>query len=189
MEQSLQNLNKSAINNGVVLGVISMVLGILIFYVAPSLFGNAIFGIGNIVLLLVLYIVFTIDLRKKIGGFWNFKDAFKGIFLMAFIAGLVVAIFNYVFYNFIEPNGFQQIAGFVEEGTTSMLENMGMDQSAIDEQVEKQVEAMRAQFNPTGFEFFKNLGIQILIQVVMSLIFAAIFKKEAPVFAPVEDEA
>jgi hypothetical protein len=37
-------------------------------------------------------------------------------------------------------------------------------------------------------QFFKNLGIAIIVQFVMSLIFAAIFKKEEPIFASTMEE-
>ncbi|HEY1009731.1 MAG TPA: DUF4199 domain-containing protein [Daejeonella sp.] len=188
MELSLQNLNKAAINNGVIIGILSAILGIVIFYTAPALFGSMGFGIGNMVFLLLVYIYFTLDLRKKIGGYWNFRQALKGIFLMAFVAGLIVAVFNFIFYKFIEPGAFATISGHVEEGLRSTFENMGMDEDAADQTVAKQIEQMRSQFDPTIKDFFTNLGIAIVVEFVLSLIFAAIFKKEAPIFAPSEND-
>ena len=188
MESNLQDLNKSAINNGLVIGVISAVLGILTYYVAPSLMGSTFYGIGLGLVSLGLYIYFTLDLRKKVGGYWNFKSALKGIFLMAFIAGLFGMVFNFVFYKFIEPDAFEKISGYITEGTTKTFESMGMQQDQIDEAVEKQVEAMRGQFDPTFTDLARNFGIAILVQFTMSLIFAAIFKKEHPDFAPATEE-
>jgi cell division protein FtsN len=37
-------------------------------------------------------------------------------------------------------------------------------------------------------QFFKNIGTAVLVQFVMSLIFAAIFKKEEPVFASIDEQ-
>ena len=76
----------------------------------------------------------------------------------------------------------------MESGMSETFENMGMEQDKIDEAVEKQIEGVKAQYDPTLAQFFKNFGIAIIIQFVMSLIFAAIFKKEAPVFIPNEEE-
>lgn len=188
MEPSLQNLNKAALNNGLIIGIILSAIGVVTFYMFPSLLGSMSFGIGTMIVSLLIYIFFTLDLRKKIGGYWNFMEALKGIFLMAFVAGLLYAMFNYIFYKFIEPGAFEKISGYIEQGMTKTFENMGMDQDKIDETVSKQVEGMKAQYDPTPIEFIKNLGIGILIQFVMSLIFAAIFKKEAPFFAPIEEE-
>lgn len=188
MELSLENLNKAAINNGVIIGILSTVIGIVVFYVAPTLFGAMWFAIANMVFLLAVYIFFTIDLRKKIGGYWSFRQALKGIFLMAFIAGLILSITNYVFYKFVEPEGFTKISGYVEEGTTKTFESMGMDEDQIETAVSEQLKGLKKQFDPTPMEFLQNFGIAILIEFIMSLIFAAIFKKEAPIFAPVEDD-
>ncbi len=188
MESSVQNLNKAAATNGIIIGILSAVIGVVTYYVFPSLLGSMSFGIGTLVVSLLIYIFFTLDLRKKIGGFWNFREALKGIFLMAFVAGLLYSVVNYVFYKFVEPDAFEKISGFVESGMSKTFESMGMDQDKIDETVSKQVEGLKAQYDPTPIQFLKNLGIAVLVQFVMSLIFAAIFKKEVPVFAAVQEE-
>lgn len=188
MEASLQNLNKAALNNGLLIGILSAVIAIVTYYMFPSMLGSMGYGLGTLVVSLLIYIFFTIDLRKKIGGYWNFREALKGIFLMAFVAGLFYSIFNLVFYKFIEPGAFEKISGFVEQGMTKTFESMGMEQEQIDEAVGKQIEGLRSQYDQGFKDFFKNLGIAVIIEFVMSLIFAAIFKKEAPVFAPVDDQ-
>ena len=188
MELSLENLNKAASTNGVIIGILSTVIGVVTYYVFPSLLGSMSFGIGTLVVSLLIYVFFTIDLRKKIGGFWTFKEALKGIFLMSFIAGLIYSLANVVFYKFVEPGAFEKIAGFMESGMSQTFENMGMEQEKIDEAVAKQIEGIKAQYDPTFAQFFKNLGIAVIIQFVMSLIFAAIFKKETPVFASNAEE-
>lgn len=188
MELSLENLNKAASTNGVIIGILSTVIGVVTYYVFPSLLGSMSFGIGSLVVSLLIYVFFTLDLRKKIGGFWTFKEALKGIFLMSFIAGIVYSLANVVFYKFIEPGAFEKIAGFMESGMSQTFENMGMEQEKIDEAVAKQIEGIKAQYDPTFAQFFKNLGIAVIIQFVMSLIFAAIFKKESPVFASTAEE-
>jgi len=188
MELSLQNLNKAASTNGIIIGILSTAIGVVTFYMFPSLLGSISFGIGSLVVSLVIYIFFSLDLRKKIGGFWNFREALKGIFLMAFVAGLLYSVANFAFYKFVEPNAYDKIAGYMETGMTKTLEGMGMDQDQIDEAISKQSEGIKAQYDPTPMQFLKNLGIAVIVQFVMSLIFAAIFKKEEPVFASTEEE-
>ena len=179
--------NKLAINNGLFIGGISAVLNILIYYIYPQLMGNTIYGIFMMLIALGLYIFFTIDLRKKIGGFWSFKEALKGIFLMSFIAGLVSTFVNFVFYKFIEPGAFEQISSIITENLTVTYEKLGMDQVTIDNTIEKVLESMKSQFNPSFVDLLKTLGIGVLIQFIMSLIFAAIFKKEQPIFTSTEE--
>jgi len=184
----MENLNKLALTNGIILAVIGLAFQILPFYAAPQLLGNTMFGIGIGLITLVIYIFFTIDLRKKIGGFWSFKDALKGIFIMSLVSNVCVSIFNFIFYNFIEPNGFEKIKGYVAEGMTSMMEKMGVSGDQLDDAVEKATESLKSQYQPTIADFFKNLVIAIIVGFVFSLIFAAIFKKNPPMFASIEEE-
>ena len=179
--------NKLAINNGLFIGGISAVLNILIYYIYPQMMGNTIYGIFMMFIAMGLYVFFTIDLRKKIGGFWSFKEALKGIFLMSFIAGLLSTFVNFVFYKFIEPGAFEQISGIITENLTVTYEKLGMDQATIDNSIEKVLESMKSQFNPSFVDLLKTLGIGVLIQFIMSLIFAAIFKKEQPIFTSTEE--
>jgi hypothetical protein len=188
MERQIEDLNQAAATNGLIIGIITSVIGIVIYYVAPSLMGSLSFGIGVSALSLVLYIIFTIDLRKKIGNFWSFRTALKGIFLMAFTAGIVNMAINFVFYRFIEPAAFEKISGFISESMAANYERFGMDQDKIDQMVALSLEKLKTQLKPGPMDLLKNLTIQILVQFIMSLIFAAIFKKEPPVFAPREEE-
>jgi hypothetical protein len=179
--------NKLAINNGLFIGGISSILGILVYYVSPQLMGATSFGIGMMLISLGLYIFFTLDLRKKVGGFWSFREALKGIFLMSFIAGLLSIVVNFVFYKFIEPGAYEKIAEFVTQNLSATYEKLGMDQAAIDKAIPMVLEKMKAQFDPSFTDVLKNLGIAVLVQFIMSLIFAAIFKKEQPIFTSTEE--
>jgi hypothetical protein len=183
----MDNLNKNAINNGVILAIIGLAFQILPFYAAPQLLGSTWFGIVVMVVSLVIYILFTLDLRKKVGGFWTFKEALKGIFIMSIIANSITTVFNYLFYNFIEPDGFEKIKGYVLEGTTKTLESLGMSGDALDAGLEEATKSLQDQYHPSPLIALKNLAIAIVIGFVMSLIFAAIFKKNPPMFASTED--
>ncbi|MBU1373347.1 MAG: DUF4199 domain-containing protein [Bacteroidetes bacterium] len=183
----MENLNKNAINNGVIIAIISIAIQVIMYYAMPSLFGSFATGIGIWAILLIIYVLLTIDLRKKIGGFWLFKDALKGIFLMSFIANAGSAIFTFIFYKFIEPNAYDKIVGFVTEGLTATYEKMGMSQDKVDEAITQVEKSLKTQFQPDILDFLKSLGIAILVGFVMSLIFAAIFKKSPPMFAPAEE--
>ena len=56
MELKLQNLNKEASTNGIIVGILSAVIGIVVFYAAPSLLGSIGFGIGSMVASILIYI-------------------------------------------------------------------------------------------------------------------------------------
>ncbi|RKD17036.1 hypothetical protein BCY91_02480 [Pelobium manganitolerans] len=181
-------LKKTAISNGLVIAAITIAIQLITYYAAPQLLGATWYGILITFISLIIYVVFTFDMRKKIGGYWTFKEALSGIFIMSVIANLSSSVFNFVFYRFIEPGAYDKVKTYVEDGITSTFEKMGMSGDQLDEAIEKSLESLKAQYLPTFGDFFKNLVIAILVGFVFSLIFAAIFKKNPPMFAPVEGE-
>jgi ABC-type polysaccharide/polyol phosphate export permease len=183
----MDNLNKNAVNNGFIIAIITIAIQLLTYYAAPAMLGATWFGIATGLIILVIYILLTIDLRKKIGGFWSFKQALTGIFIMSLVANVTSSVFNFIFYKFIEPNAYDKVKGYVAEGLTATLEKMGMSGADMDKAIEKATESLKAQYQPSPLDFLKNIVIAILIGFVMSLIFAAIFKKNPPMFAPIEE--
>lgn len=183
-----KDLNKLALNNGLAIATITIAIQLITYYAAPNLLGATWYGMLITLFSVGIYVFFTFDLRKKVGGYWSFKEALSGVFIMSLVANLASSIFNFVFYRFIEPGAYEKVRGYVEDGITATFEKMGMSGDKLDEAVEKATESLKAQYMPSIGDFFKNLVIAILVGFVLSLIFAAIFKRSAPMFAPVEDE-
>jgi hypothetical protein len=184
----MEKINNLSINNGLVIAIIGVAIQLLTFYAAPAMLGATWFGIVTGIIVLGVYILFTLDMRKKVGGYWTFKDAFKGLFLMSIVANFTSTAFNYVFYKFIEPGAYEKVIGYVSEGLTVTYEKMGMTQDQIDTALESVVKTLKAQYLPEPLDLLKTAGILILLGVVLSLIFAAIFKKNPPMFTSIEEE-
>jgi hypothetical protein len=68
-----------------------------------------------------------------------------------------------------------------------MMEKMGASDDQIDEALGKNEEMLAKQFNPGPAQIAMSLGIIAIMYFVGALIFAAIFKKERPVFETTED--
>jgi hypothetical protein len=184
----MEKINNLSVNNGLVIAVIGIAIQLLTFYAAPEMLGATWFGIVTGIIVLGVYILFTLDMRKKVGGYWTFKEALKGLFLMSIVANFTSTAFNYVFYKFIEPGAYDKVVGYVSAGLTTTYEKMGMSQDQIDKAMESVVKNLKAQYLPEPLDLLKTVGILILLGVVLSLIFAAIFKKNPPMFTTIEEE-
>ncbi len=103
------------------------------------------------------------------------------------VAAVLDTTLKMIFYKYIEPGAYDKISGYVIDNLTSTYENLGMSQDKIDEVIEKVQSSLKGQFNPGISDVFKTLGIMALICFIMALIFAAIFKKNPPIFATVEE--
>src|SRR5437588_1611956 len=109
MENIDQQIKKNAFNSGIILGVIVLVLGVFTFYVITGMASSLVAVIGAPIVLSVLVpitvaVFFCIGLRKKIGGYWTFKQAVTGIFIMFLTAYVIQAVFSdFIFAKFVEP--------------------------------------------------------------------------------------
>lgn len=187
--QTLENLKPEAAKNGIGLGLISLVLGVVSAYLlvgASSM--TAVFlipmGLGLLVPV-VLAVVFSIDLRKKIGGFWNLRQATSGIFVMFLVAYGISVVGNFAFNKLIEPDMPERIQTTIVNATSEMMKKQGVDEDAID----KKVEEMNADFEKknqgTIMQTIQGHVIGVIIVFVFALLFGAIFKKE--ILRPIEE--
>lgn len=180
------DLKSHAIKNGVGLGLIILVLGIVSSYLLISVSSMvAIIAIPIVlgfILPIVLAIFFSKDLRKKIGGYWGFRRAVSGIFIMFLAAYLISSVGSYIFNKVVEPNMLEKIKTSVISSTTAMMEKQGVKQSKIDEMVETRNEEFEQRQNLTIGKSIQGYVIGVLFVFVLALIFGAIFKKEEPLF-------
>jgi len=181
METLDQKIRKTAATSGLLFGIISLVIGIFVFYFVTSMTTNVWMvtiigpiGIGVLIPLAVA-VWLVVDLRKKIGGFWNFKQATTGIFIMFFVGYLVSTLGNLGFSKVIEPDMVSKMKTVYVGATTEMMKKQGADQDAID----KQTASVSAKFEDTQSpgKLAKGLLIAVIFDFVGALIFAAIFKR------------
>ncbi|MCY4780567.1 DUF4199 domain-containing protein [Sphingobacterium sp. UT-1RO-CII-1] len=187
-----QLVRKEGIKLGVYLGVISFVISTISMYVlmnsADFKMTSLITGTLSIVIMIVLSASFSLMLRKVGGGFWNFSEALKSIFIMLAIAVIITNIGGAVF-NLAIPEPQQVVFDKTINMTIETMESMGVEDDVIDKQV-ADLEKTRDDLRTFSFgQTLKGLGINLILYFVFSLILAAIFKRERPAFlrVPAED--
>ncbi len=70
----------------------------------------------------------------------------------------------------------------ISSKTEGMLKSLHMEDEKIAEAMAKQNEDLEKQFNPTFSQVVVALGIQLVMYFIGALIFAAIFKKQKPLY-------
>ena len=178
-------VKKEGIKYGVYLGIISLVISIVSVYmlVNSSNFkiSSMITGGVTLVLTIGLSVYFAALLRKVAGGFWNFSQALKGIFVMLAIS-VVISVVGTTLFNVVNPEPQQIVFDKTINLAIETMEGMGADDDVIDKQVadlEQERDALRE------FSFGKSvqgLGVSLIIYFIFALILAAILKREKPVF-------
>jgi len=182
------NAKKIAVNNALIWAVINIIIFLLIYYAAPSLMGNFAYGLIQLAIGIGLAIYFTIDLRKKIGGYWSFREALSNIFVMFIVQVVVVTLFTIAFAKWIEPSYADTMREITLNATTRMAETLTSDQDQIDKIIEEAEKNIEKQVNPGFMDVVQGLAMAAIFYFIGALIFAAIFKRERPVFTPVGDD-
>jgi hypothetical protein len=177
-------IKKMALRNGLLIGAISIALTLVLWIVNPLMqYTNTGVSLGLAVLVIVLFVVFGLEIRKALGGYWTFGEAFKGLFIMSLYVSILTIVFHYILFNFIDPTLAQRASEAVIAKLTESLNNAGVGQDKIDEYSK----SIPEKFAATGKNEAINLGVGLIIYAVVDLIIAAIIKKNPPL-QPIIDE-
>ena len=163
---------------GFILGLVGIIIQVLCYVINKELLVTMSFGFSVLAITIAILVYALINYRKENGGVLTFKEGFM-ITLYAFIvSSLLTTIFNYILYNFIDPD----LSNFIKEKaintTTQMMEKFGAPQDKIDETIEK----MQSQdFSQNLYASLKQFLGSIIFGAIIALILAAILKKQPKV--------
>jgi len=174
-------ISKLALKNGLMLAGVSIILSLTLHFIDPVLIYTSFAAqIGIFVLFIALLVVVGINIRKEIGGFWTFGEAFKAFLIVSLILALTATLYNVVLMKFIDPDLPQKAAAAIEDAQRAMMEKFGMASEQIDEAMAK-AGNMQEKLEPTFKNIFTSFGVSLALYGVLSLILSAILKKKQPV--------
>jgi len=147
---------------------------------SPGLFvaGPLIF---SIFLPIVIVVLLCFNNRKEVGGYWSFKQATTGIFIM-FLTAYVIQFIgkDLIFNNLIEPNNIEQMQVTAINAKTTIMKQRGDRQSIIDKSIAELKSDFDQQKNVTVGSKIQGMVFSILFLFLFALIFASFFKREGP---------
>lgn len=112
------------------------------------------------------------EYRDLLGGYMNFGQAFTAGFLFAIISGVMVAIFIYLYFALLSPEMVERSLS----ATQAKLSEKGLSQDQIDKAL-----SITKKYFPV-FGAVGSIIFSAFAGVIVSLIGAAIFKKERSPF-------
>lgn len=177
-ETNSPTLFNHALKQGLILGVINIILTMLLYIADYTLMVDWKISI----LFFLIYIGYTIyagiGYRKEIGGFIPFGKAFQHGYLVFIISGLLATIFNLVLYNVIDPELPGKLTEATIEKTVAMMEGFGAPEESIDKTVADTRTRMEGQFSFVG----SLIGYAVILGVsaIFALITGAIVKRNQP---------
>jgi len=165
-------------NYGLMAGGITVIVSLLLYMVGPDKLTS--WGSFMPLLIFLGFMIYGgITYRKEIGNFLNFKDALQLTFSIWGIAALLISIFTYILYNWIDPELSTIVKEHAIEQTVSMMETFGAPEDAIDEAVSN-IEGQDMEQTignvALGYVYYCIFGLFI------SLIVAAFIRRSKPPF-------
>ncbi len=170
---------KEAAKSGAILGLISIILGVVVYMIDPTLFVKWWFGLIMFGMSLGLVVYFGIQYRNaEHDGYMSFGEAYKHGFVVFAVGGAIGSVFNILLFNVIDPDLPQVLTQATLDQTYAMMKSFGAPEGAVEEQMEALKNDIPNQFSPLGT--LKGYGIALIGYAVLALISAAIVKKKQP---------
>lgn len=158
---------------GIVVSMIAMSTGLMDF--SKGFVWPMVIGVISFAILIVITVMGVRHHRdKELGGYANFGRMFLVAGLIVLIAGVLGTIFNYAYFNFIDPDYLANAS----DGVMEMYENMGMSDDQVETAMEQFEKQMEGQSNPV-----KGLLGNVIASGIIGAIIGLIMKKNPPVNA------
>jgi preprotein translocase subunit YajC len=171
METQQPTARKFILNYGVLLGVASIVLSVILYVLNMHMERSMVSGLLGFAIMIAVIVYGINEFKKTNGNLLSLSQALKVGVGIALIGGIIGAIYNLIFMNFIEPDFMDKM---MELQIEKMVEqNPNLTQAQIDTSME-----MGKKFSsPMITTAFSVIG-SIFFGFVISLIAGFIMKKE-----------
>jgi len=160
-----------ALKWGGILGLVLILITLIMYMTTPV--GNAGFSALTIVAMVAFISLALLEYRRANEGFITYGEGMGVGALLSAVAGLLSSAFI-TFYNVVIDPTIQQRA-------TEMAREQLEKQNMSDEQIEQAME-MAQKFQAPSFVFVAQVFGTIIMGVLLTLIVAAIVRRNRPVF-------
>jgi hypothetical protein len=174
-EQALSPI-QSAVKPGLTIGLVTLVLSYLAYFIDSSYLASGYFGLVVLVLFFALIIFFGKEYRKELGGFMSFGAAFNFSFFAILISGVIGLIGNMLLFQVIDPSLPQVLGDLTFESQLEMMGKFGANPDSLAPEVlDEMRQASASNFTLVGQ--LKAFGFGLIAYAIIALILGAILKK------------
>lgn len=180
--ETKNSLFSSALKSGLIIGVVSIVVFILM-YVADikpvGIIMPFVMMLAGLAINIIVLVVLFKKYRTLIGGFISFRDAFLYCFIALVTASLVSSVFSILFMQFVDPDYLKNIM----EAQKAYMENY-LSGKVSEEQLSQtldKIDEQAAKMTPVSSTIRSLIG-SVIFGGIVALIMGAIMKKNPEMF-------
>jgi len=174
-------MNQKSITIGVYGGLAMIIYGLLTYMAGVETMATWWVGLLAFPVIIAFLVWAGRSAKSANGGYLTLKEAFISIFTAGVVMSVISFIFNVLLYNVIDPELGERLVEQILIKTESMMEGFGVPDSDIDKAITDMEKDLPGQFKLAGQ--LKSLLQALIFQAILSIVIAAIVKKNPPVFA------
>jgi Protein of unknown function (DUF4199) len=161
-----------ALKWGLISGLVSILFA-LVLYNTDLWKSSWVTGTSGIAITAVIITLAMREFKSLNNGFMSYGEGLGLGSILSVVSGVIGSIFNLVYMKFIDTTFIGKQLDFTEEKL--------IEQGMSDEQIEIALETTK-KFTDSGFSFIFGVFGALFVGFLLSLIIAAILKKNKPVF-------
>jgi len=171
--KNTKSLALNALNYGVIVGFAMIVFGVILY--AFDLTMNRVLSMLTYILLIAgMYIGSKKYRTAYTDGFLSYGKAFQSSFMIGLVASVLLIIWNYIFFEFIDKTMVTQI---IDKAQESMLER---NPNMSEEEMNMGLKYVKMFTTPIMMAIM-GLLYNLFFSVIIGLIVAIFVKKEEPI--------
>ncbi len=173
MENQQATAKKFVLNYGVMLGIISVIYGVILYVTNIYLNPGMVYGLISFAILIIVISLAIKAFKSENGGFLSLGEALKVGIGVAVIGGIIAAIWTFVLTTYIEPDYVNQV---MEAGRENLIETQpDMTEAQIDGAME-----MSSKLSSPPIAFALSIVGSLFFGLIISLIVGLIMKNKNP---------
>lgn len=186
-----QTIMQFAMTNGLVLGIILVIISILLYVmnIMPDTLGKMILiPLFNAIVVIIFVVKGTKTYRNNmLGGTITYGNAFKVGLLIVVFAYILRSFYDLIFNVLIDPGYMERLYEGILNWAYNFYSSLGLSESQIEDTIAR-FERQRDNYTPLR-AFFSGVFSSAAMGALLSLITAAILKKEPLPFGQDEQKA
>lgn len=173
MEKSPLKTNSFALRYGLILGLISVVFGLMIYFLEMHYQNNTKIGIVSLLISSVVIILGLLAFRKANQGFISLSQALKTGLGIALVSGIISVLYQIILVTVIDPDTIQKTIDF-------QIDKIKMEQPELPAQTLNQIESMQKKLTSPAIMAAIGIIFSLFFGFIISLIAGLIVKKSRP---------
>tara|TARA_B110000444_G_scaffold233625_1_gene243305 strand:- start:6948 stop:7481 length:534 start_codon:yes stop_codon:yes gene_type:complete len=174
-----EELKQYILKSGFLLGIIYIFIDVYKYIGGAEFFLNYYLAFASIALSIIFPIYYSIQFRKSIGGFIDFRTAFSSCTGILIAAGFIHLVFQILLFNLIDTQFATALLDETINMSVQQLEAFGMSESEIEQTIESMEDS--SSYNPMNM--LKGFGFMVVCYTLFGLIVASFIKKEKSIFS------